>query len=74
MLRQVYAASTAVGVSSTFNSPVGGLLFSIEVTSTFYLVSNYWKSFIAAVAGCVACNLLLGVHHSFLSQHDRSIE
>ena len=59
MMRQVYAASTAVGVSSAFNSPVGGLLFSIEVTSTFYLVSNYSKSFIAAVSGCIACNLFL---------------
>jgi H+/Cl- antiporter ClcA len=59
MLRQIYAASTAVGVSSTFNSPVGGLLFSIEVTSTFYLVSNYWKSFIAALSGSIACNLIL---------------
>lgn len=57
--KQIYAASAAIGVSSAFNAPVGGLLFSIEVTSTFYLVSNYWKSFIAAVAGSVACNIFL---------------
>lgn len=63
-LRQIYAASTAVGVSSTFNAPVGGVLFSIEVTSTYYLVSNYWRSFIAAVAGIISCNLFL------LSQSD----
>lgn len=58
-LRQIYAASTAVGVSSTFNAPVGGVLFSIEVTSTYYLVSNYWRSFVAAVAGIISCNLFL---------------
>ena len=57
--KQIFAASAAVGISSAFNSPVGGLLFSIEVTSTFYLVANYWRSFIAAMAGAVACNLLL---------------
>ena len=57
--KQIFAASAAVGVSSAFNAPVGGLLFSIEVTSTFYLVANYWRSFIAAMAGAVACNLLL---------------
>mmetsp|Transcript_27308 Transcript_27308/g.86067 ORF Transcript_27308/g.86067 Transcript_27308/m.86067 type:complete len:88 (-) Transcript_27308:3071-3334(-) len=29
--RQVFAAACAVGVSSTFTSPIGGVLFSIEV-------------------------------------------
>lgn len=57
--RQVFAASAAVGVASTFNAPVGGLLFSVEVTSTYYLISNYWKSFVAAVAGSIVCNLIL---------------
>lgn len=59
LTKQIFAASAAVGVASAFNSPVGGLLFSVEVTSTFYLVSNYWKSFIAATSGAVACNLFL---------------
>jgi len=38
-------------VSSTFASPIGGVLFSIEVTTNYYEISNYWKSFMAAVAG-----------------------
>ena len=59
LTKQIMAASAAVGVSSAFNAPVGGLLFSVEVTSTYYLVANYWKSFIAAMAGSVACNLFL---------------
>jgi H+/Cl- antiporter ClcA len=59
LIKQILAASAAVGVSSAFNAPVGGLLFSIEITATFYLVSNYWKSFVAAVAGSVACNIFL---------------
>ena len=59
LTKQILAASAAVGLGSAFNAPVGGLLFSIEVTSTFYLVSNYWKSFIAAMAGAIACNLFL---------------
>jgi H+/Cl- antiporter ClcA len=57
--QQVLAASAAVGLSSAFNAPVGGLLFSVEITSTFYLVGNYYKSFIAAMAGAIACNLFL---------------
>jgi H+/Cl- antiporter ClcA len=59
LTKQILSASAAVGVSSAFNAPVGGLLFSVEVTASFYLVGNYWKSFIAAMAGSVACNLFL---------------
>ena len=59
LTKQIFAASAAVGVASAFNAPVGGLLFSVEVTSSFYLISNYWRSFIAATAGSIACNLFL---------------
>ena len=45
-----FAAACAVGVSSTFRSPIGGVLFSIEVTSTYYMVANYWKGFLAAIS------------------------
>ena len=39
----ILEAACAVGVSSTFRAPIGGVLFSIEVTSTYYMVANYWK-------------------------------
>lgn len=39
------AASVAIGVVATFGAPIGGVLFSIEVTSTYYFVSNLWKTF-----------------------------
>ena len=60
--RQCFAASAAVGVASSFNAPVGGLLFSVEVTSTYYLISNYWKSFVAAVAASIVCNSILSAY------------
>lgn len=59
LAKQVFAASAAVGISSAFNAPVGGLLFSVEVTTTFYLIANYWKSCVAAAAGAAACYLIL---------------
>jgi H+/Cl- antiporter ClcA len=59
LVKQIFAASAAVGVASSFNAPVGGLLFSVETTSTFYLISNYWKSFVAATTGSIVCNLIL---------------
>jgi H+/Cl- antiporter ClcA len=39
------AASVAVGVTSSFGAPIGGTLFSIEVTATYYFVNNLWKTF-----------------------------
>lgn len=44
---------SAVGVSSAFRAPVGGLLFSLESTTTSYLLSAYGKGFFAAVVGTV---------------------
>ncbi|CAI5739380.1 unnamed protein product [Peronospora destructor] len=56
---QLLAAACAVGVSSVFSSPIGGVLFSLEVTSTYYLTSNYIKAFISAVSGAVMLRLTL---------------
>ncbi|POM63470.1 Chloride Channel (ClC) Family [Phytophthora palmivora] len=56
---QLLAAACAVGVSSVFSSPIGGVLFSMEVTSTYYLMSNYIKAFISAVSGAVMLRLTL---------------
>ncbi|KAF8361016.1 clh-3 [Pristionchus pacificus] len=49
---EMLAAGCAVGVACTFSAPIGGVLFSIEVTSVFFAVRNYWRGFFAA--GCAA--------------------
>ncbi|KFO80448.1 Chloride channel protein 1, partial [Cuculus canorus] len=43
-------AACAVGVGCCFRAPLGGkwVLFSIEVTSTYFAVRNYWRGFFAA--------------------------
>ena len=50
---EVLAAACAVGVTAAFGAPLGGVLFSIEVTTTYFLTSSYWHSFVCAVTGCV---------------------
>jgi len=36
------AAAVGAGVTATFGTPIGGVLFSIEVTSSNYIVANLW--------------------------------
>lgn len=45
MRRQLLSAAVGAGVTSTFGAPLGGALFSIEVTSTYFTVSSLWKTF-----------------------------
>ncbi len=39
-MQQMLAAAVAVGVGSNFGAPIGGVLFSIEVCSTYYPGTN----------------------------------
>ncbi|XP_037944560.1 chloride channel protein 2-like [Teleopsis dalmanni] len=55
---EMLAAACAVGVGSCFAAPVGGVLFSIEVTTTYFAVRNYWRGFFAAVCGATVFRLL----------------
>lgn len=51
--RDILAAAAAAGVAATFGAPIGGVLFSIEVTSSYFMVSAYWKGFFCATCGAV---------------------
>ena len=54
------AAACAVGVSCNFGAPIGGVMFSIEVTATYFAVRNYWRGFFSAVCGAFLFRLLAG--------------
>ncbi|XP_018044211.1 PREDICTED: chloride channel protein 2 isoform X3 [Atta colombica] len=55
---EMLAAACAVGVASCFAAPIGGVLFSIEVTTVYFAVRNYWRGFFAAVCGATMFRLL----------------
>ncbi|GLE02392.1 hypothetical protein PINS_up011230 [Pythium insidiosum] len=66
LTHHVLSAACAVGVTATFGTPIGGVLFSIEVTTTYYVTSNYWRAFFASVVGVVvfrSLNSLLSGNH-----------
>ncbi|GAB9464762.1 hypothetical protein Gpo141_00002188 [Globisporangium polare] len=67
--RHVYNAACAVGVASTFRAPIGGVLFSIEVTSTVFMLSNYWRAFVAALSGSITRQIVSLLRESELSTY-----
>lgn len=46
--RNILAFATAVAFAGTCYSPIGGVLFSIEVTADVFLTRNYGRSFFAS--------------------------
>ncbi|RWS01979.1 chloride channel protein 2-like protein, partial [Dinothrombium tinctorium] len=54
---EVIAVACAVGVAATFASPVGGVLYSIEIVSVFFAVRSYWQGFFAATWGALLWRL-----------------
>eukprot|EP00347_Sterkiella_histriomuscorum_P004338 403360828 len=55
---QMYGAAICVGTVATFGAPIGAVIFSMELTSTYYMVGNLWKSFLAAMAAIIVYHLL----------------
>ncbi|KAI4885115.1 hypothetical protein NFI96_020607 [Prochilodus magdalenae] len=49
---------SAVGLACCFGSPAGGVLYSVEVASSFFMVRNYWKGFFAASISAFMFRLL----------------
>ena len=53
LLITMLSTSASCGVSSNFGTAIGGLLFSVEVTSTYFTVRNYWFGTLCSViAAC----------------------
>ncbi len=53
------ACACAAGVAATFGTPFGGVLFSVEVTASFYMVRNLPRSFFAALSGALTIAFLV---------------
>ena len=67
---QMLAVGCAVGVGATFGAPIGGVLFSIEVTAQYFLVKLYWRCFLASVCGAITSRWLFAVYHAKKGEGD----
>ncbi len=55
---QIMACACAVGLASSFGTPIGGVLYALETTSSFYLVPTFWKCIVATLAGTLVYEVL----------------
>ena len=46
--KTMFSAAVAAGMTCTYGAPFGALLFSIEVSTTYYMVGNLFKGFFCA--------------------------
>ncbi|XP_077077536.1 chloride channel protein 2c isoform X2 [Siphateles boraxobius] len=60
--KEMLTVGCAVGIGCCFASPIGGVLFSMEVTSRFFVAPNYWRGFLSAAFGSVIFRLLAVWH------------
>ena len=56
---QFLLASVAAGFTAVFRNSIGAMLFSIEVASSCYIVSNMWKAAFCTLCCSIAYQLLL---------------
>ncbi|XP_026111594.1 chloride channel protein 2-like [Carassius auratus] len=56
--KEMLTVGCAVGIGCCFASPIGGALFSLEITSMFFVARNYWRGFLSATFGAFIFRLL----------------
>lgn len=70
---EILGCASAAGVASTFGTPFGGVLFSIEVTATYYMVRNLPRAFFCAICAALVYEVagLRDTFALFTDDHDR---
>mmetsp|Transcript_25305 Transcript_25305/g.35454 ORF Transcript_25305/g.35454 Transcript_25305/m.35454 type:complete len:207 (+) Transcript_25305:623-1243(+) len=53
VMQQMIGTGCAVGYACSLGAPIGGVLLSVEITSAYFPVRNYWFSYLGALAGAV---------------------
>ncbi|KAI9202265.1 chloride channel [Polychytrium aggregatum] len=56
--REVLSAAVAAGISVSFGTPIGGVLFSLEEISSYFPYQTMWRSFFCAMVAAISLQLM----------------
>lgn len=56
--RDIYSAAAAAGMSVSFGSPIGGVLFALEQISYYFPDRSMWQSFVCAMISSVSLQFI----------------
>jgi chloride channel protein, CIC family len=65
-LRVLVGCGIAAAVSASFNTPLAGVIFAMEVVMMEYTVAGFIPIIIAAVVGSLMCRVIFGSEPAFL--------
>jgi CIC family chloride channel protein len=68
--RELLGCAVAAGVSASFNAPIAGTIFALEVVLRHYAIHAFAPIAIAAVAGAVVSRMVLGDVTEFTLMED----
>ena len=58
---QLMTSGTSCGMASQFGTPLSGILFTLEITPSYYFIRNYWLAALSSVIGGMIVRMYLNV-------------
>ncbi|MCX2523931.1 chloride channel protein [Larsenimonas rhizosphaerae] len=69
-LRVLVGCGTAAGISASFNTPITGVIFAMEVVMMEYTITGFMPIILASTMGAVVSQLMYGVEPAFTIPDD----